>query len=63
MHCVRRILVQLCVYTTFFRVFIYIAVYGQALFSLLNSAEHEILSAQKYKNIKSFSFFEAQISL
>ena len=29
----------------------------------LNSAEHEILNAHKYKNIKKFSFFQAQISL
>ena len=26
------------------------------LFSMLNSAEHEILNTQKYKNIKKFSF-------
>ena len=32
-------------------------------FSVLNSAEHEILNAHKYKNIKNFSFFKAQISL
>ena len=33
------------------------------LFFMLNSAEHEILNARKYKNIKKFSFFQAQISL
>ena len=32
-------------------------------FSMLNSAEHEILNAHKYINIKKFSFFQAQISL
>ena len=31
--------------------------------SMLNSAEHEILNTHKCKNIKKFSFFEAQISL
>ena len=30
---------------------------------MLNSADHEILNAYKYKNIKKFSFFQAQISL
>ena len=30
---------------------------------MLNSAEHEILYAHKYKNINKFSFFQAQISL
>ena len=30
---------------------------------MLNSAEHEILNARKYKNIKKFSLFQAQISL
>ena len=29
----------------------------------LNSSEHEILNAHKYKNIKKFSSFQAQISL
>ena len=29
---------------------------------MLNSAEHEILNARKYKNIKKCSFFLAQIS-
>ena len=32
-------------------------------FSLFNSGEHEILKANKYKNIKKFGFFQAQISL
>ena len=30
---------------------------------MLNSAEHEILNAHKYKNIKKFCIFQAQISL
>ena len=30
---------------------------------LSSAAEHEILNAPKYKNIKRFSFFQAQISL
>ena len=30
---------------------------------MLNSAEHEILNARKYKNIKKFIFFQAQMSL
>ena len=30
---------------------------------MLNSAEHEISNAQKYKNIKKFRPFQAQISL
>ena len=29
---------------------------------MLNSAEHEFLNASKYKNIKKFSFLQAQIS-
>ena len=32
-------------------------------FSMLNSVEHEILNAHKYKNIKKFSFLQAQMSL
>ena len=32
-------------------------------FFVLNSAEHEILNAHKYINIKKFSFFQAPISL
>ena len=36
---------------------------GYKTFSMLNSAEHEILNVRKYKNIKKFSFFRAQISL
>ena len=35
---------------------------GYKTFFLLNSVEHEILNAHKYKNIKKFSFFQAQIS-
>ena len=30
---------------------------------MFNSAEHEILNAHKYKNIKKFGSFKAQISL
>ena len=30
---------------------------------MLNSAEHEILNAHKYKNIKKLSIFQAHISL
>ena len=30
---------------------------------MLNSAEHGILNANEYKNIKKFSYFQAQISL
>ena len=30
---------------------------------LINSAEHEISDTHKYKNIKKFSFFQAQISI
>ena len=30
---------------------------GYKTFFMLNSAEHEILNAHKYKNIKEFSFF------
>ena len=32
-------------------------------FIMLNSAEHEILNAHKYKNIKKFGVFYVQISL
>ena len=32
------------------------------LFFMLNSVEHEILNAHKYKNIKKISFFQAQTS-
>ena len=35
---------------------------GYKTFFILNSVEHEILNAHKYKNIKKFSFFQAQIS-
>ena len=31
------------------------------LFFMLNSAEHEILNAHKYENIKKFSTFQAQL--
>ena len=30
---------------------------------MLNSVEHEIFNAHKYKDIKKFNFFKAQISL
>ena len=33
---------------------------GYKTFFMLNSAELEILKAHKYKNIKKFSFFQAQ---
>ena len=33
------------------------------MFFMLNSAEHEILNAHKYNNIKKFSIFKVQISL
>ena len=33
------------------------------LFFVLNSTEHEILNAHKYKNIKKFGLFNAQLSL
>ena len=36
---------------------------GYNTFFILNSAEHEILSAHKYKNIKKLSIFQAQIGL
>ena len=36
---------------------------GYKTFFMLSSVEHEILNAHKYRNIKKFSFFEAQISL
>ena len=35
---------------------------GYKTFFILNSVEHEISNAHKYKNIKKFSFFQAQIS-
>ena len=35
---------------------------GYKTFFMLNSVEHEILNAHKYKNIKTFSFFQAQVS-
>ena len=35
---------------------------GYKIFFMLNSGEHEILNAHKYKNIKKFSFFQTQIS-
>ena len=34
---------------------------GYKTFFMLNSVEHEILNAHKYKNINKFSFFQAQI--
>ena len=36
---------------------------GYKTFSMLNSVEHEISNAHKYKIIKKFSLFQAQISL
>ena len=36
---------------------------GYKTFFVLNSVEHEILNAHKYKNIKKFSLFKAQLSL
>ena len=36
---------------------------GYKTFFILNSVENEILNAHKYKNIKKFGFFKAQISL
>ena len=36
---------------------------GHKTFFMLNSAELEILKAHKYKNIKKFSFFQAQRSV
>ena len=41
---------------------IYIWPRGYKTFFMLNLVEHEILYAHKYKNIKKFSFFQAQIS-
>ena len=35
---------------------------GYKTFFMLNSVEHEILNAHKYKNIKKYSFFQAKIS-
>ena len=36
---------------------------GYKTFYLLNSVEHEILNAHKYKNIKKFGLFNDQLSL
>ena len=36
---------------------------GYKNFIMHNSAEHEILNADKYKRIKNFSTFQAQLSL
>ena len=36
---------------------------GYKTFFLLNSAEHEILNALKYKNVKKVSIFQDQINL
>ena len=36
---------------------------GYKTFFVLNSVEHEILNAHKYRNIKNFGFFKAQLSL
>ena len=35
---------------------------GYKTFFVLNSIEHEISNAHKYKNIKKFSFCQAQVS-
>ena len=35
---------------------------GYKTYFMLNSAEHEILNAHKYKSIKKFSFFQTEIS-
>ena len=35
---------------------------GYKTFFMLNSVEHEILNAHKYKNIKKFSFFQILVS-
>ena len=34
---------------------------GYIFFFMLNSVEHEVLNAYKYKNIKKFSLFQAQL--
>ena len=34
---------------------------GYKTFFILNSVEHKILNAHKYKNIKKFAFFQTQI--
>ena len=36
---------------------------GYKIFFILNSVEHEILNAHKYKNIEKFGIFQAQLSL
>ena len=36
---------------------------GYKTFFVLNSGEHEILNAHKYKNINKFGLFKAQLSL
>ena len=36
---------------------------GYKTFFVLNSVEHEILNAHKYKKIKKFGLFKAQLSL
>ena len=35
---------------------------GYKTFSMLNSVEHEIVNAHKYKNIKKFGLLQAQLS-
>ena len=37
--------------------------WGYKSFFVLSSAEHEILNAHKYKNVKKFSLFQDQASL
>ena len=36
---------------------------GYKTFFVLNSVEHEFVNAHKYKNIKKFGLFKAQLSL
>ena len=36
---------------------------GYKTFLVLNSVEHEILNAHKFKNIKKFGLFKAQLSI
>ena len=45
----------LCIYTL---LFLSSSARGYKTFFMLNSTEHEILNAHKYKNIKKFGFFK-----
>ena len=49
-------------YTSATLVKLYSRLRGYKSFFMLNSVEHGILNANKYKNIKKFSFFQTQIS-